>query len=157
MGDKRDRESGRQKEMAGRRVLDNASRQRRLRKAIEALEQDNYQDDPHADLKMNKKAPKFDESMDFSAAKKKRKSRSESFRYRLKKNFAALVEEEQISKKDGPNFLNALVPSPTYPARHFCAVCGYFSNYTCVACGTRYCSVRCLGTHQDTRCLKWTA
>lgn len=47
--------------MAARRVLDSASRQRRLRKAIEALEQDNYQADPHADLKMSRKAPKFDD------------------------------------------------------------------------------------------------
>lgn len=55
---------GRQKELSSRRVVDYASRQRRLRKAIEALDQDNYQDDPHADLKINKKAPKFDESID---------------------------------------------------------------------------------------------
>ena len=60
---------GRQKEQAARRVLDHASRQRRLRKAIEALEQDNYQDDPHADLKMSKKAPKFEESMDLPPCK----------------------------------------------------------------------------------------
>ena len=45
-------------------MLDSASRQRRLRKAIDALEQDNFQDDPHSDLKMSKKAPKFEESMD---------------------------------------------------------------------------------------------
>ena len=44
--------------------MDEASRQRRLRKALEALEQDNFQADPHADLKMSKKAPKFDESME---------------------------------------------------------------------------------------------
>ena len=25
------------------------------------------------------------------------------------------------------------------------------SNYTCVSCGARYCCVKCLGTHQDTR------
>ena len=25
------------------------------------------------------------------------------------------------------------------------------SNYTCVTCGTRYCCVKCLGTHLDTR------
>ena len=41
-------------------MLDQASRKRRQRKALEALEADNFQDDPHADLKMNKRAPKFD-------------------------------------------------------------------------------------------------
>lgn len=49
--------------MGARRVLDTASRQRRLRKALDALEQDNFQDDPHAGLKMSKKAPRFDETM----------------------------------------------------------------------------------------------
>lgn len=39
------RDSGRIK-----RVLDDATRNRRLRKALEALEVDNYHDDPHADL-----------------------------------------------------------------------------------------------------------
>ena len=43
-----------------RRVLDEASRRRRQRKALEALEADNFQEDPHADLKTNKRAPKFD-------------------------------------------------------------------------------------------------
>ena len=45
-------------------MLDDAARRRRQRKALEALEQDNFQDDPHADLKMSKKAPKFEESME---------------------------------------------------------------------------------------------
>lgn len=52
------------KDAEQRRILDEAARRRRQRKALEALEQDNFQDDPHADLKMSKKAPKFEESMD---------------------------------------------------------------------------------------------
>lgn len=55
---------GRIKDLQQKRVLDDAARRRRQRKALEALEQDNFQDDPHADLKMSKKAPKFEESMD---------------------------------------------------------------------------------------------
>ena len=47
-----------------RRILDEASRRRRQRKALEALEADNFQDDPHADLKLNRKAPKFDLDFD---------------------------------------------------------------------------------------------
>ena len=39
-----------------RRVMDEASRQRRARKILEKLEQDNFHDDPHADLVMSKKA-----------------------------------------------------------------------------------------------------
>jgi len=44
------RESARQKDANSRRVLDEAARRRRARKALEALEQDNFHDDPHANL-----------------------------------------------------------------------------------------------------------
>lgn len=42
--------SGRIKDANKQRVLDEATRQRRARKALEALESDNFHDDPHADL-----------------------------------------------------------------------------------------------------------
>lgn len=44
------RESGRIKDANQKRILDEAARKRRARKAIEALEQDNFHEDPHADL-----------------------------------------------------------------------------------------------------------
>lgn len=155
MADKR--ESGRIKEVQQRRVLDESARKRRQRKALEALEDDNFQEDPHADLKMNKRAPKFEESVEASVRGKKRKSRSDVFKQRFRKNFSALLEEEQSLFGDVPNYLSAGVPPSKFPERHFCSVCGFPSNYTCVTCGSRYCCIRCLGTHQDTRCLKWTA
>ncbi|XP_033760529.1 zinc finger HIT domain-containing protein 1-like [Pecten maximus] len=157
MADKR--ESGRVKDLQQKRVLDDAARRRRQRKALEALESDNFQDDPHADLKMSKKAPKFEESMDTGqpVSKKKRKSKSDHFKFKYKKSFSALLEEEHMTNRDTPNYLSASVPQSRFPERRFCAVCGFPSNYTCVQCGARYCSVKCLGTHQDTRCLKWTA
>lgn len=49
------RESGRIKDACQKRVLDDAARKRRQKKALEALEQDNFHDDPHADLGMNYK------------------------------------------------------------------------------------------------------
>jgi len=55
---------GRIKDVQQRRVLDESARKRRQRKALEALEDDNFQEDPHADLKMNKRAPKFEESVE---------------------------------------------------------------------------------------------
>jgi zinc finger HIT domain-containing protein 1 len=48
--------SARIKDQLARRVLDSAARQRRARKALESLEQDNSHEDPHADLVMSKKA-----------------------------------------------------------------------------------------------------
>ncbi|KAL8624488.1 hypothetical protein ACOMHN_053031 [Nucella lapillus] len=156
MADKR--ESMRQKNADQKRVLDEVSRRRRQRKALEALESDNFSEDPHADLKMSKKAPKFDEAIDITgpSTKKKRKSKID-FKQRYRKTFASMLEEEQMSNREGATYFSACVAPSTLPERHFCAVCGFPSNYTCVQCGSRFCCVRCLGTHQDTRCLKWTA
>jgi zinc finger HIT domain-containing protein 1 len=44
------RESGRIKDAIQKRILDEDSRKRRQKKALEALEQDNFHEDPHADL-----------------------------------------------------------------------------------------------------------
>jgi len=148
------RESGRLKDANQRRVLDAATRKRRQKKALEALEEDNFHDDPHANLVMNKKAPKFEESLDRG---RRRKSKGDLFKQRFRKSFAALLEEESMLTKEAPNYFSAAAPSSPYPERKFCAVCGFPSNYTCGPCGARYCSVKCLCTHQDTRCLKWTA
>ncbi|ESO96089.1 hypothetical protein LOTGIDRAFT_116143 [Lottia gigantea] len=144
--------TGRIKESQQKRVLDEAARKRRQRKALEALESDNFQDDPHADLKMSKKAPKFEESINEGSmnVKKKRKSKGE-FKQRYRKNFASLLEEEQLQNKDPPNYFSAAVPPSSLPPRHFCAVCGYPFYFIQFSCGARYCCVRCLGTHQDTR------
>ena len=71
---------GRQKEASSRRILDESVRRRRARKALEALEQDNFHDDPHANLVMSKKAPKFEESLDGSRNKdRKRRTRSSEY------------------------------------------------------------------------------
>lgn len=150
------RESGRVKEADKKRVLDDASRKRRQRKALEALEQDNFHDDPHADLVMSKKVPKFQDNAEFRIRKKKLKS-AEYYKMRYRKSFAQLLEEDKSSNPDPPNYTSAQVGPSNLPPRKFCAVCGFFSTYTCIPCGARYCSIRCLGTHLDTRCLKWTA
>jgi len=72
------RESVRQKDANSRRVLDEAARRRRARKALEALEQDNFHDDPHANLVLSKKIPKFEESFD---GKQTRRRKSKNFEY----------------------------------------------------------------------------
>lgn len=72
--------SARIKDVNSRRVLDDAARRRRARKALEALEQDNFHDDPHANLVMSKKAPKFQESLEGGRTKeRKRKARSAEY------------------------------------------------------------------------------
>ena len=87
--------SSRIKEAAARRVLDDAARQRRARKALESLEQDNNCDDPHADLVMSKKALSlFQEEEEVGARKAKRRARTtEYYKQRFRKNLAQLLEE----------------------------------------------------------------
>lgn len=53
------RESGRIKDAYQKRMLDEAARKRRQKKALEALEQDNFHDDPHADLGRQMCLPQF--------------------------------------------------------------------------------------------------
>ncbi len=65
-----------------RRVLDEATRQRRARKALESLEQDNFHDDPHADLVMSKKALNlFQEEDDDAEARKASRKKGKSKDY----------------------------------------------------------------------------
>jgi zinc finger HIT domain-containing protein 1 len=55
-----------------RRILDEATRMRRARKALESLESDNFHEDPHADLVMSKKAlTLFQDSEETKKNKKK--------------------------------------------------------------------------------------
>jgi len=157
------RESGRVKDVNARRVLDDAARHRRAKKALEGLEQDNFHDDPHADLVMSKRAPKFQETLlddlkPEGKSQRRKKARSlEYFKQRFRKNFSQLLEEELSVNHDPPNYISAQAPSSKFPDRHFCNVCGCPTNYTYNQCGIRFCCVKCLGTHQDTRCMKWTA
>lgn len=149
--------------------LDGDTRQRRLKKQLEALEQDNFQDDPHANLTWHKKIPKFDESPTtgstvFNSETKKRKEKRKSDHLtnaskssRFKRTFQQLLEEEEQNREDNkPNYFTAQAPPSSFPPRHFCAICGFTSLYTCVQCGARYCCVKCLTLHKETRCLKWT-
>ncbi|XP_072034092.1 zinc finger HIT domain-containing protein 1-like [Amphiura filiformis] len=160
VSDHNKRETGRGRDVnQRRRILDSYTRAKRLRTQLEALEQDNFQEDPHLNVPLggNKKLPQFDVTeANTGQQKKKRKTRGDHFKQRFRKTFHLLVEEEQLSVIEPPNYLTACVPPSKFPERRFCAICGFPSNYTCVSCGARYCCVKCLGTHQDTRCLKWT-
>lgn len=149
--------SARIKDQQARRVLDSAARQRRARKALESLEQDNSHEDPHADLVMSKKALSLFQEESPEKRPKRKARTTEYYKQRFRKNLDQLLEEEGLDggEEEG-GYLAAQVPESARPPRHLCAVCGFPSPYTCVTCGTRYCSLRCLETHQDTRCLKWT-
>ncbi|KAL3273007.1 hypothetical protein HHI36_014463 [Cryptolaemus montrouzieri] len=154
------RGSGRLKESEKRKIVDDSTRRRRFRRMLELLESDNYQEDPHADLVMSKKLPKFDDDLEHRSTRTKKKERmAEYYQNKYRKTFEQMVEEDRIeAEKTGRiSYLDAEARSTDFVARKFCNVCGFFSKYTCVTCGIRYCSIRCMHIHQETRCLKWTA
>lgn len=137
------------------RVMDDIARKRRLKHDLDQLERDNYHDDPHANLSLSKKVPKFD---DGSKNNDKQSDRRKS-NVRLRTlNFPQLLDED--SKRDPPNYASAAAPPIAkfnLPRRHFCGVCGFTGKYTCVSCGSRFCCISCQETHKETRCLKWIA
>jgi zinc finger HIT domain-containing protein 1 len=131
------------------RVLDASARKRRLKQEIDQLERDNYHDDPHPNIKLSKKVPKFEDS------DKSGERRRGNLRLKLL-NLNQLIEED--ARRPAPNYTTAVAPDPAkfnLPQRHFCAVCGFNGKYTCVTCGARFCSINCQTTHKETRCMKW--
>lgn len=153
------------------RVMDEVSRHRRNRQLLDQLERDNFHEDPHANLVMHKKAPKFDDgtikgSVNMGTSGGSSNNRKSHVHRTRVLTFPQMVEED--SKKAEPNYSSASAPAPgavhdasgrlliMIPQRNFCSVCGFRAPYTCVTCGNRYCTVKCLHTHRDTRCLKWT-
>lgn len=135
------------------RVMDEIARKRRLKHELDQLERDNYHEDPHANLMLSKKVPKFEEGKGGD----KQDRRRSNVRVRVL-NFAQLLDED--SKRTPPNYSTAAAPDPSVyhiPTRHFCGVCGLTGKYTCITCGSRFCSINCQGTHKETRCMKWIA
>ncbi|KAJ8923244.1 hypothetical protein NQ315_001800 [Exocentrus adspersus] len=139
------RGSNRLKEGDKRRVVDETSRKRRQRKVMELLESDNYHDDPHADLVMSKKIPRFDDSLEQRSTRTKKRNQ--------------LVDEDRAEAEANKrvSYMDIQCEESPMPPRHFCAVCGFLGHYSCLSCGTRFCCIRCMDTHADTRCLKWAA
>lgn len=153
------RGSTRIKEFDKRRIIDETARKRRHRKLMEIFEADNYHDDPHADLVMSKKIPKFEENLESRTRSKKKERTPEYYQMKYRKNFQQLVEEDRIDAELNKrmSYLDAAAEDSKFPQRHFCAVCGYISTYVCITCGTRFCCIKCMHVHLDTRCLKWSA
>ena len=54
------------------------------------------------------------------------------------------------------NYMNIAALPSNQPPRKFCSVCGYIGTYACTRCGCRYCCSKCLASHKETRCLKFS-
>ncbi|GJJ78819.1 zinc finger HIT domain-containing protein 1 [Entomortierella parvispora] len=61
--------------------------------------------------------------------------------------------DEQHSNPQGKeiDYVTANMGPSRYPDRQFCSVCGWKGKYRCSKCGMRYCDLRCLKTHEETR------
>ncbi|CAH8473497.1 unnamed protein product [Schistosoma rodhaini] len=145
---------------ATRRPLDDAAKERRQRKTLSLLEQDNHIEEPHSDVKGTKR-PQFGDEDDVSANNKRRKKkRISNIRARCRKTFEILLDEEYQATKGGTTgacYFTAAVPPSRLPKRKFCNVCGFQGLYNCIVCGLPYCSRKCYEIHSDTRCMKWVA
>jgi len=129
---------------------------------LEQLEKDDYAKDQHK--KHHDDEEDFmavDDDDAFSTRKRKKKTlkrKADRLRRNQLQSFTAVLENEYYGAYPPhvPTYLTIAAAPSVYPPKHFCSVCGYFSNYTCTRCGMRFCSSRCSTIHQETRCLKWT-
>jgi len=64
-------------------------------------------------------------------------------------------EEDEEEEEERPNYVSIAAPAPACPPRRFCTVCGHWGVYSCSRCLMRTCSMRCMETHKETRCLKF--
>ncbi|XP_037945282.1 zinc finger HIT domain-containing protein 1-like isoform X1 [Teleopsis dalmanni] len=98
---------------------------------------------------MSKKTSKLGDN---NGKQKKRKKRKRAHK-KLRMNFQQFLDsEKRCCSEYALIYMQAAAPAPKVPPRKYCAVCGYYSNYTCTVCSTRFCSVPCMQIHQNTRC-----
>ncbi|RZC42325.1 hypothetical protein BDFB_012475 [Asbolus verrucosus] len=122
------RGSNRIKEGDKPRVIDETQRRRRQRKIMELLESDNYQDDPHTDLVMSKKIPKFEDNLVHRSTRtKKRECTAEYYQTKFHKNFQQLMDKDrvEVDMTGRVSYIDAAAVKSKLPPRHFCAVCGF--------------------------------
>lgn len=177
------RQSGRKRKLAeGVRSIDEGARREIEVRRLGALESDNYADTEDGKLEAGEDDEEYNPLKDEDEEETSRKKASLS---RRKARAAAVAAAAATASQGGKlprgmqrfnkPFLDILadddpelyppgslpyselssLPS-VKPSRHFCSVCGFEAPYTCVRCGSRFCSVRCGTIHGETRCLKWT-
>ncbi|ONK61815.1 uncharacterized protein A4U43_C08F33880 [Asparagus officinalis] len=162
------RTSSRTRKMAGKMAAALASTDNRTQAALarlEALENDNagvevvdLNDDGDASLDDDDIV--FTKKQSKSTKRKTRQAKALENAKKAPRTFLEVLHEANLESLPPhvPTYLRAAVGPPSANSRrHFCTVCGFTANYTCVKCGMRFCSCRCQVIHDDTRCLKFVA
>ncbi|EOY34616.1 hypothetical protein QUC31_018360 [Theobroma cacao] len=132
---------------------------------LEALENDNAgietiepNDDDEASLDDDDQA--YMQKRSKGTKRKTRQAKALENARKAPRTFLELLHEANLESLPAhvPSYLRAAVGPPSSTSRrHFCSVCGFTANYTCVTCGMRFCSGRCQNIHNDTRCMKFVA
>ncbi|KAI8854703.1 hypothetical protein BC829DRAFT_379451 [Chytridium lagenaria] len=147
-------------------VLDETARNKFLQSRLDKLNEDNSSvatfaqeeipDGTLDDGSGRRALRRSDGDHEGAPVSKRKKTTKKSGYPRL--TFAQLLADAKLDTLHGtPNYLTAAMGPSQYPPRKICTVCGFFSKYKCVRCGMLYCSIKCKGTHEETRCLKFTA
>ncbi len=152
-------------------VVDQETRKEAHNRRLAALEADNYIEESFNDGDDNYDESDESENEKHSKKQKKISNKNKNDKYskdfiqkwanKKQKSLERIIDEQQyILQPDHPdfvpNYLSACAAHSTFPARHFCSVCGNFSDYTCTRCGQRFCSIKCNNNHKETRCLKFS-
>ncbi|CAN6440206.1 unnamed protein product [Victoria cruziana] len=132
---------------------------------LEALENDyggveTMEIDDDEDASLDEDDQGYGQRKQKGARRRTRQARALENAKKAPKYFLDMLHEANLEAlaPNIPSYLTAAVGPPNSSSRrHFCSVCGYVANYTCVQCGTRFCSRRCQAVHNDTRCLKFVA
>ncbi|XP_077233070.1 HIT-type Zinc finger family protein [Tasmannia lanceolata] len=161
--------SSRTRKVAPKMVAALASTDNRTQAALarlEALENDNARvelveinDDDDASLDDDDQAY-IQKRQSKNMKRKTRQAKALENAKKAPRSFIELLHEANLEALPPhvPSYLRASVGPPTSSSHsHFCTVCGFTANYTCVRCGMRFCSCRCQVIHTDTRCLKFVA
>lgn len=131
-------------------ILDTGTRNRRLRKYLELLESDNYQNNPLPT------PSEIDRSIVQDNPPKQKRS-ANYYKEKYGRSFSELVAADQMNahKEKRTSYLDASAEDTSFPARNFCSVCGFESFYVCIQCGAKYCSLACQAIHAESRCVRW--
>lgn len=163
------RMSSRTRKVAPRMIAALASTDNRTQAALarlDALESDNavpemVEVDGDSDASLDDEDQAYIQKKQSKSTKRKtRQAKALENAKKAPRTFLELLHEANLEALPPhvPSYLRAAVGPPrSSSCRHFCTVCGFTANYTCVRCGIRFCSRRCQNIHNDTRCLKFVA